>query len=171
MSYISKDNLSNELKSTLNEISEIKSELTDLKDNPVTFEDLTIEQIELLRGIRGATGEKGDTGDVNIVHYDSNGETPYKVKIFTGQSIISDGVWSINYSHVGFTKVVGVFANAIQPSTTAGETSTGVTVTSFNNTNATGKSLKGTGVGLLAGFSNLWATDSNIKIQVLAIGY
>ena len=123
-----------------------------------TFNDLTVNQIEMLRG------SKGDSG---LVHVNTGGQ----LKVWTGSVALgSDGIWQIDYTTAKFTEVYSVIPIAQHPQDSAAETTIAASLTSFDNTSAKGKSHKGTSAGLLAAMSNLWANKDKTTIYVTVIG-
>lgn len=105
-----------------------------------------------------------------VLYYREHGLETETVKVFNGIAIVgASGQWEIDYSHVGFREVHTVQATPEGSFDSAAETATGASVYFVNNIQAKGQCLKGTGVGLLAGFSLLWETAGS-KIHVTVTG-
>lgn len=92
----------------------------------------------------------------NSIIYDANGVIE-QVKEFIGTAVAgSDGAWTIDYSHVGFTKIIGAVATAVS----TGPDSADRKIVTFNVNNPTltscqGRVMSATSAGLLAAMTLL----------------
>lgn len=99
------------------------------------------------------------------------GNPPLPLKIFTATVTTSgsDGVWSVDYSSVGFNSISSIQATCLAGSFSSANAPVGSNITAFSNTSCSGKAYKATSAGLLTAMQQLSA-DSGTQVNVLVIG-